>query len=68
MQSSKACWVKHELSVRPISMRFLSIAIANQSAGLCLFLSMIATTVKSPGYTKIDRPCTIASICLDKAE
>lgn len=58
MQSSEACWVKHEPSVRPIGIWFLSIATANQFAGLCLLLSMIATTLKSPGYTKMDRPCT----------
>lgn len=58
MQSSEACWVKHEPSVKPIGIRFLSIAIANQSAGLCLLLSVIATTIKSPGYTRMDRPCS----------
>lgn len=58
MQSSKACWVMHEPSLRPIGIRFFSITIANQSAGLCFLLSMIASTVKSTGYTKMERPCT----------
>lgn len=59
MQSYKESWVKHEPSVRPVGIRFLSIALAHQSAGHCLLLSMIVTTVRSPMYTKIDRPCTI---------
>lgn len=51
--------MKHEHSVRPINIRLISVATVNQSAGLCLLLSMIATTVKSPGYTKTDRLCTM---------
>jgi len=34
MQSSEACWVKHEPLDRPGGIRFFAIAIANQSAGM----------------------------------
>lgn len=51
-QSSKACWVKHEPSARPAGIRFLAIAIANQS-GLCLLPSTIGT---APRYTQTDTP------------